>query len=156
PPVRGRRHGDARPAAMTAKRAAEVRPAAPRATWETRERWALLAILLGAALLRLAGLDSAPPGLNQDEALGAWNGWCLPHTRPALSGEPWPIFHCRNIGDYPTMLFFYVLMPFQKAFGLSPWSTRLPCALAGIAATWCGWDVGRRLASGAAGLLAAL
>jgi 4-amino-4-deoxy-L-arabinose transferase-like glycosyltransferase len=116
----------------------------------------LVFILFLATALRLAGLDSAPPGINQDEALSAWNGWCLLKTGHALSGEPWPIFHCRNIGDYPTMLFFYVLMPFQALSGLSVWSTRLPAALAGIAAAWCAWDIGRRLAGDAAGRWAAL
>ena len=116
----------------------------------------LLAILAGAAALRFASLDAAPPGINQDEALSAWNGWCLLKTGHALSGEPWPIFHCRNIGDYPTMLFFYLLIPFQWLFGLSVWSTRLPAALAGIGAVACAWDVGRRLAGPAAGRWAAL
>ena len=116
----------------------------------------LLPILAGAAALRFAGLDFAPPGINQDEALSAWNAWCLLKTGHALSGEPWPIFHCRNIGDYPTMLFFYLLIPFQWLFGLSVWSTRLPAALAGIGAVACAWDVGRRLAGPAAGRWAAL
>jgi len=106
----------------------------------------LILILAVAAALRFAGLDSAPPGINQDEALSAWNGWCLLKTGHALSGEPLPIFHCRNIGDFPTMLFFYVLIPFQKLFGFSVWSTRLPAALAGIGATACAWDLGLRLA----------
>jgi 4-amino-4-deoxy-L-arabinose transferase-like glycosyltransferase len=105
----------------------------------------LLAILAGAAALRFAGLDSAPPGINQDEALSAWNAWCLAKTGHALSGEPWPIFHCRNIGDYPTMLFFYLLIPFQWLFGLSVWSTRLPAALAGVPGAPV-WTVVRRVA----------
>ncbi|MBI5865790.1 MAG: hypothetical protein HZB38_15060, partial [Planctomycetes bacterium] len=37
----------------------------------------LVAILLLAAALRLAGLTTVPPGLNQDEAANAWNAWCL-------------------------------------------------------------------------------
>jgi 4-amino-4-deoxy-L-arabinose transferase-like glycosyltransferase len=141
---------------MTARAAAAPQATTRTPVDESRERWALLAILAAAALVRLVALDSAPPGINQDEALSAWNGWCLLRTGHALSGETWPIFHCRNIGDYPTMLFFYVLMPFQRLFGLSVWSTRLPVALAGIVATVCGWDIGRRLAGGTAGLFAAL
>ena len=37
----------------------------------------MLAITALAALLRFARLDHSPPGLNQDEAINAWNSWCL-------------------------------------------------------------------------------
>lgn len=105
----------------------------------------LVAILAVAGAVRLAGLTSAPPGVNQDEALSAWNAWCMLREGRALSGEPWPIFYCRNIGDFPTMLFFYVLLPFQAVGGLSVFTTRLPAALAGVLAVWSTWHVARAL-----------
>ena len=144
----------ARPAVVIAKARPAVKsePAAP---GRPLDFWLPL-ILAVAVALRLIGLDTAPPGINQDEALSAWNGWCLLKTGHALSGEPWPLFHCRNIGDHPTMLFFYVLMPFQALCGLSVWSTRLPAALAGIAAVACAWDLARRLAGDRAARWAAL
>ena len=122
----------------------------------TRGEWLwLLGITLVAAAYRLVALDQVPPGINQDEALSAWNAWCLLHTGRAMSGEPWPIFHCRNIGDHPTMLFFYVLMPFQKLGGLNVATTRLPIALAGIAATALVGLLGGRLFRPRVGLVAA-
>src|SRR5262249_22630837 len=132
PRVRRRRHGDDRAAQVSERsRRAKTGPADGKVA---ADRWLLLLVLLVAAALRLFRLDGVPPGINQDEALSAWNGWCLLKTGHALSGEPWPISHCRNIGDSPTMLFFYILMPSQRCFGLSVWSPRLPAALAGIAA----------------------
>ncbi|MBK7369792.1 MAG: glycosyltransferase family 39 protein [Candidatus Eisenbacteria bacterium] len=83
--------------------------------------------------------------MNQDEALSAWNAWCMLREGRALSGEPWPVFHCRNIGDYPTMSFFYVLLPFQAIGGLSVFTTRLPAALSGVFAVLCTWHVARAL-----------
>jgi 4-amino-4-deoxy-L-arabinose transferase-like glycosyltransferase len=131
------------------RRSASEAPAGAADAW----LWAILAC---AAALRLSGLTLAPPGINQDEALSAWNGWCLLNTGHAMSGEPWPIFYTRNIGDYPTTLFFYVLVPFLKFFGLSVLSARLPVALAGVAATALAWDLGRRLGGVTAGRWAGL
>ena len=108
-----------------------------------------------AAALRLVDLAGNPPGMNQDEALSAWNAWCLLHTGRAMSGELWPIFHCRNIGDHPTMLFFYLLAPFQAVGGLSVLTTRLPVALAGVLATPLLFWIGARLFGRAVGLVAA-
>lgn len=129
-------------------------PAVPTVDSRTA-RITLAVILVMAAIVRLWRLDSAPPGLNQDEALGAWNAWCLLKTGHTMTGEAWPIFSTRGIGDYPTMLFFYTLLPIQAVFGLDVWTTRLPSALAGIASVWLAWDVGSRLFDRRTGLLAA-
>ena len=117
---------------------------------------AIAAIVALAAVLRLAWPGAAPPGINQDEALSGWIAWCLLKTGHAMTGEAWPVFYTHGIGDNPTMLYFYTLLPFQALFGLDVWTTRLPAALAGIAAVWLAWDVGRRLFDTRTGLLAAL
>ena len=80
----------------------------PRARW----LW-LLGITAVAAALRWFALDHTPPGLNQDEAIGAWISWCLLKTGRDMSGQPWPIFYAHGIGDSPSTLFFYLTMPFQ-------------------------------------------
>ena len=106
-------------------------PAGPVARW-TPHHWALLALITAAgAFLRLWNLRHAPPGIEQDEALGAWMSWCLLHTGRDMSGQAWPIFYAHGIGDSPPTLSFYLTMPFQWLGGLSPVTTRLPGALAG-------------------------
>ena len=114
---------------------------------------ALLAAL--AAFLRLYRLELSPPGLNQDEALSAWMSWCLLQTGHDLSGQSWPIFYGHGVGDNPSTLFFYLLMPFQKLGGLGVWTTRLPVALAGVLCVPLLYDVGSRLFGRTTGLIAA-
>jgi hypothetical protein len=133
----------------------------PRATiatprW-TRLEWAILAVVtLVAAFLRLWRLDhAAPPGLEQDEALGAWISWCLLHTGRDMTGQAWPIFYTHGIGDSPPTLSFYLTIPFQWIGGLTVLTTRLPGALAGIACIpVLGW-VAQRLVGRPAGIIAA-
>ncbi|HTK32434.1 MAG TPA: glycosyltransferase family 39 protein [Candidatus Saccharimonadaceae bacterium] len=122
---------------------------------EGRARAIVVALTLLAAALRLARLDLSPPGLNQDEALSAWTAWCLLKTGRDLVGQAWPIFYSHGIGDNPSMLFFYTLLPFQWVFGLSVWTTRLPGALAGIACIPLVFYVGARLFGRWTGVVAA-
>ncbi len=118
---------------------------------------ALLAIVvLAAAALRLVLPGQAPPGLNQDEAINAWNAWCLLHTGRDMVGAPWPVFYAHAIGDNRTTLYFYALLPFQALGGLGVWTTRLPAIIAGTAAVLLVYVAGARLAGRAAGLLAAV
>lgn len=123
----------------------------------TRLEWAALAIVtLAAAFLRLWRLDhAAPPGLEQDEALGAWISWCLLHTGRDMTGQAWPIFYSHGIGDSPPTLSFYLMIPFQWIGGLTVLTTRLPGALAGTACVpLLGW-VAQRLVGRPAGVVAA-
>lgn len=114
----------------------------------------LAAVLIVAALLRLAALTHSPPGLNQDEAANAWTSWCLLKAGKTPTGDSWPIFYYRAIGESST-LFVYLLMPFQAAFGMSVFSARLPGAVFGVASVALVYFVGRRLRDPATGLLAA-
>lgn len=119
-----------------------------------RRGW-LLAITAVAAVLRLGWPGLSPPGLNQDEAIGAWISWCLLKTGRDMNGQPWPIFYSHGIGDYPSTLFFYTTMPFQAIGGLNVFTTRLPAALAGIACVPLIYWIGARLFGPGTGLLAA-
>ena len=116
----------------------------------------LVIITLAGAFLRLWNLRHAPPGLEQDEALGAWMSWCLLHTGRDMSGQPWPIFYAHGIGDSPPTLSFYLTIPFQWLGGLSPVTTRLPGALAGaFCVPLIAW-VGNRLSGPRTALIAAI
>lgn len=122
----------------------------------SRAQLVLLAcITLVAAALRLTALGTILPGINQDEAIGAWITRCLLVTGRDLVGQPWPVFYSHGIGDNPSMLFFWVLLPFQALLGMDVWTTRLPGALAGTLlvplVAWCG----ARLVRPSVGLAAA-
>jgi 4-amino-4-deoxy-L-arabinose transferase-like glycosyltransferase len=115
----------------------------------------LLAITLVAAFLRIFRLDQVPPGLNQDEALSSWISWCLLKTGHDMTGQAWPIFVSHGIGDFPSTLFFYTLMPFQALGGLNLWTARLPAALSGVLAIPLAAYVGTKLFGSRSGLVAA-
>ncbi len=114
----------------------------------------LLLILIISAGVRLPALTLSPPGFNQDEAANTWTSWCLLKVGKTPSGDPWPVFYFRAIGESST-LFVYLLMPFQAAFGLSPWSARLPGAVFGVASVALIYYVGCRMRDQPTGLLAA-
>ncbi len=115
----------------------------------------LVVILLVAGGLRLIGLRTAPPGLNQDEAANAWNAWCLFRTGRDQTGAAWPIVYSRCLGENRSTLFLYVMLPFQAIGGLNIETTRLPGAVAGVAAVLLMYVVGSRLFGRPTGLVAA-
>jgi len=115
----------------------------------------LAAIVAIAALLRLIALNALPPGLNQDEAVNAWNAWCLLKTGADQTGTRWPLFAYRALGEYRSTLFLYTLLPFQALGGLNIWTARLPAALAGVLTVALAAWVGRRMFDPATGLAAA-
>lgn len=117
-------------------------------------RWLLLILLL-AATLRLVALDQAPPGLNQDEAINAWDAWCLLRTGRDHAGEAWPVFYARALGENRTTLFLYLLLPFQALGGLNVWTLRLSVVLSGLATIALVHWIGARLWSREAGLAGA-
>jgi 4-amino-4-deoxy-L-arabinose transferase-like glycosyltransferase len=121
-----------------------------RATWITVGVLTLLA-----AILRLVRLDHSPPGLNQDEAINAWNAFCLLKTGRDMVGVHWPIFYAHSIGDNRTTLLLYWLIPFQALGGLSVTSMRVAVASSGILCVPLIFYVGARLFGRLAGIVAA-
>lgn len=116
---------------------------------------ALAVVVVIGAALRVPGLTSAPPGLNQDEACNAWNAWCLLKTGRDQWGERWPVFCMRAMGEYRSALYAHLLIPFQAVGGLNVWTTRLPAALAGVVTIVVLYALAARLFGRGVGLAAA-
>ena len=89
-------------------------------------------ILLIAIFFRVYRLNTLPSSLNWDEISHGYNAYSLLKTGKDQWGNPWPIFNFRAYGDYPTTLNMYLTIPFVAIFGLNEWTSRLPCAIAGI------------------------
>lgn len=120
-------------------------------------RAAFVAVMVVAAAARLVCLDSVPPGMNQDEAVHAWDSWCLLKTGMDHGGSRWPEF-CESFGPRESHAapFVYLLIPFQALLGMNVWSTRLPAALSGTLAVALAYVFVARLANRRTALVAAL
>ena len=90
----------------------------------------LMIIITGAAFLRFYRL-SEYPALNADEAAIGYNAYSLLETGKDEHGNSWPI-HFQSFNDYKPGLYFYLVLPFVKLFGLSELSVRFPSAFAGV------------------------
>jgi 4-amino-4-deoxy-L-arabinose transferase-like glycosyltransferase len=115
----------------------------------------LVALVLGSTV-RLWGIGAQPPGLGQDEAVTAWNAWCLLKTGQDSAGVHWPIFYSRCTGANHSTLYIYLLLPFEMLGGMNVVTARLPSVVAGIACIPLIYYLGRRLFGRPAGALAAL
>ena len=116
----------------------------------------LVLVLCLAAFLRFHKLGNPPPGLYVDEAGDAWDAWCLLKTGRDSAGVKWPVFYTRCFGDYRSALMAYAILPFLAVSGLSIPVARMAGAVAGVAAVFFMFVVGRRLFDAPTGLLAAL
>ncbi|MBI5650587.1 MAG: glycosyltransferase family 39 protein [Chloroflexi bacterium] len=91
----------------------------------TRQIWcALIAILLLATALRVASLDTIPPGLYHDEAFSGLDALGILH------GAGLPIFFEGNGGREPFFIYAHALS--IALFGATPWALRIPAAFVGI------------------------
>ena len=104
----------------------------------------IILILILAALLRLVALDKFPAGLNADEAAIGYNAWSLIQTGKDEHGASWPLVF-RSFDDYKPPIYFYLVLPFVKLFGLNIWSVRLPSALLGIASVFLVYLIAKQL-----------
>ncbi|MCH7641462.1 glycosyltransferase family 39 protein [Patescibacteria group bacterium] len=90
----------------------------------------LIFILLLAFFLRFYSLGDFP-ALNADEAAIGYNAYSLIQTGADEHGNPWPI-HFQSFNDYKPGLYFYIVLPFVKFFGLNAWTVRTPGAFLGV------------------------
>jgi len=92
----------------------------------------------------LMGLQTSPPGLFGDEAAFGYNGWAIAHHGIDQYGVAWPLFF-RSFGDYKGPVGVYSEALLNVFLPLTPFTVRLPNALAGIALAILAGLVGWRL-----------
>jgi len=116
---------------------------------------ALLLVLLLAGLLRLVGLSENPCGFFRDEADKAYSTYSLLTTGRDLDGRFWPL-QIKSFSAYTSPLYHWFSLPFIGVLGMTVFSTRLAAALAGTAACWAVYLLGREWGGRKAGLWSAL
>ena len=110
-------------------------------------------IVLVVVISHLAGLQVSPPGLFGDEAAFGYNGWAIAHHGVDQYGVAWPLFF-RSFGDYKGPVGVYSEALLTAFLPLTPFTVRLPNALAGIALALVAGGLGWRLTrSGAVALI---
>jgi len=114
----------------------------------------LVAILVGAALLRTIRLKDLPAGLFCDEAAFGYNAWAILHHGVDENGTRLPLFLWSFTG-YKNPIYLYAAMVPIGILGLDEFSLRLTSALFGVATIFALFVLGRKLAGNAAGLAAA-
>ena len=92
----------------------------------------LLIILILGAVLRLWGLETTPPSLNQDEAVNGVDAFAIGMNLRDHHGNFLPPM-LQSFNDWASPTLTYLTVPFVKVFGLSIWSVRLASSLIGIA-----------------------
>ena len=83
--------------------------------------------------LRLYGITQFPPSLYWEEVALGYDAYSILETGQDHHGHSFPIVAFESFGDWKPSLYFYVLVPFIKFFGLTELAVRLPAALSGIA-----------------------
>lgn len=95
-----------------------------------RIRWIVLALVLLGVLVRLVFLGGMPEGVNQDEAMAAYESYSLLKTGVDLSGYRNPVY-LEAWGDGMNALETYLMLPMIRLFGLELFAIRLPQAVLG-------------------------
>jgi len=114
----------------------------------------LLFLLLALAFLLRVWQVGERPTFISDEASIGYNAYSVLKTGKDEWGEFLPLSF-KSFGEYKLPLYIYAAVPSIALFGLSETATRLPSVLAGVAAVWLIFLLGRQLFSEKVGFLAA-
>jgi hypothetical protein len=117
-------------------------------------KWTIAAILLLAAVLRLAWLGEIPAGLSHDETVKGYDAWSVLHTGRDQYGAWFPLVF-RAIGDQREAMLPYLIVVSEEILGPTDLAVRLPTALAGIGFVAVIFLLGREMFSTRVGLVAA-
>lgn len=88
-------------------------------------------VFILALLIRIIGLNLNPPSPYWEEVALGYDAYSILQTGKDHHGNQWPILAFESFGDWKPSLYFYVLVPFIKIFGLNVWAVRLPAAVCG-------------------------
>jgi len=105
----------------------------PRVCYDSlRRHWLMLLVAIVAIAARTWRFGDVPPGLNIDEASGAYDAFSLLERGIDRSGLPYPaIFTAFGSGMHPFA--YYLTLPWLHAFGIHNWTIRLPALLLNLA-----------------------
>lgn len=118
---------------------------------------AILAVVIIAAAFRFVRLDCVPPAINHDEAVNAYDAYCLRTTGTDHYGTRWPVFvRGTGLADHRGVPFIFILCSAQTFLGMNVWSTRLSPAILGTLNVLLVYLLVKRLYGHRAALLAAL
>ena len=104
-------------------------------------------ILLFALFIRLYKLGSLPPGINQDEAMGAVDAWALTNYGTDRYGMLWPVHFTAWKYGQMSVLMSYCMIPFLKVLGFTTLAVRLPIALISSLCVAVTYGISRKLFS---------
>lgn len=113
----------------------------------TSQRILFFSILLFAFFIRLYKLDSLPPGINQDEAMGAVDAWALSEYGTDRYGMRWPVHFTAWKYGQMSVLMSYCMIPFIKILGFTTLAVRLPIALISSLCVAVMYGISRKLFS---------
>ena len=102
-------------------------------------------ILLFAIAVRCIGFGSVPGGVNQDEAMGAIDGWALAQYGTDRFGTHLPVHFTAWQVSQMSVLLSYCMIPFIKLFGFNIIAVRLPTLLISCIAVAIVYLIGKRL-----------
>ena len=97
----------------------------------TKNKFALILIIIIAFSLRFPGLGSSLHSLDWDENSNAYNAYSILKTGRDEYGNLFPLAN-RSFEDYKPPLYMYLNVPTVAIFGLTPLAARLPSAVFGF------------------------
>jgi 4-amino-4-deoxy-L-arabinose transferase-like glycosyltransferase len=116
----------------------------------------LIAILVFAAISRIAGTANAPPGFYDDEAAVGVNAYLIAEGGIDQYGNRYPVFF-RALDDYKCPAYIYTTALVLKFLDLDERSTRIPAVFFGLIGIFAAFLLGREIfGNHYAGVLAAL
>lgn len=118
------------------------------------EFWVFWGILIVAVVIRLVGFGRIPYGVNQDEAMGAVDGWALAQYGTDRFGVRLPVHFSAWQVSQMSVLLSYLMIPVIKLFGFSTTVIRIPILLASIGGIVLMYLIGKHLFSRRIGLIA--